>query len=460
MFLSPSLTQFQPQSLTSFVHVLIFYSFFVFQDAIGPGRALLVAIWLQLVGGVSPIAFATVMPFATAMPFAVIFARIIVGTGIVICYQAGNTWLAEWSPTEVRSRYMSLLHVTVSLGGIFCTTVAAVVPPQQWQVLLIINVIPTLLAIILLTRFVCNFESPRWLLVVAGQETECLRVLHKVREATSKLNASIPAMPNRLRVSIESEPDLIQYEQPLRSNEDSASMTEQTCMMHDVILNVETTIKVDDNVEVNVTKTMRQSNNGHQKFAKQLCHKSLCRLHIGGTIVAFCLNFGQKGVETWAGVYVENLGLSELSRSIYFMSLLGKVIGDLINIRSSACLGRLRMLKCAFWVAAVAQGTFAMSEHPIPLLISSFISGAASDILWCNVYIYLTEAFPTSVRSTAFGLAMGIGRSGGVLSSSIGNLFTSMYTAFMLYSISFIVGAMAVTLFTVETSHRALTDMV
>eukprot|EP00966_Prymnesium_polylepis_P244962 5666226-Prymnesium_polylepis.2 len=35
------------------------------------------------------------------------------------------------------------------------------------------------------------------------------------------------------------------------------------------------------------------------------------------------------------------------------------------------------------------------------------------------------EAFPTSIRSTAFGLAMGVGRSGGVASSALGGALGS-----------------------------------
>ena len=71
---------------------------------------------------------------------------------------------------------------------------------------------------------------------------------------------------------------------------------------------------------------------------------------------------------------------------------------------------------------------------------------------------YLTEIFPTSVRSTAFGLAMGLGRSGGVLSSGIGNAFESMKTPFQLYAASLVVGGVLVSLFSVETAHRPLAD--
>ena len=73
---------------------------------------------------------------------------------------------------------------------------------------------------------------------------------------------------------------------------------------------------------------------------------------------------------------------------------------------------------------------------------------------------YLTEAFPTSVRSTAFGLAMGLGRSGGVLGAALGGAISDIQTAFLLYAGSFAAGALLVSLFTLETSRKTLADAV
>ena len=74
--------------------------------------------------------------------------------------------------------------------------------------------------------------------------------------------------------------------------------------------------------------------------------------------------------------------------------------------------------------------------------------------------MHLTEAFPTSVRSTAFGIAMGIGRGGGVLGAALGGAASDIHTAFLLYAGSFCAGALLVSLFPPETSRRALADAV
>lgn len=75
-----------------------------------------------------------------------------------------------------------------------------------------------------------------------------------------------------------------------------------------------------------------------------------------------------------------------------------------------------------------------------------------------QLYIYLVERFPTTVRSTGFGVAMGIGRAGGVVSSAIGNVLPSMQLAFVAYAASFAVGAGLAFLPAVETSKRSLVD--
>ena len=153
------------------------------------------------------------------------------------------------------------------------------------------------------------------------------------------------------------------------------------------------------------------------------------------------------------------------------------------------------MLQASFWAASLLVVSFVHVASPPLLFLLSFLLGCATDVLWCNIYMrepphpptppnprlqhsgatkrrtkgrgrghaaprYLTEAFPTSVRSTAFGLAMGVGRSGGVLGSALGGAITDIQTAFLLYAASFGVGALLVTLFTFETSRRTLADAV
>ena len=69
------------------------------------------------------------------------------------------------------------------------------------------------------------------------------------------------------------------------------------------------------------------------------------------------------------------------------------------------------------------------------------------------MYMYLTEAFPSSVRSTAFGLAMGIGRGGRVLGAALGGADPVRSPTSRRHSCSIRRASLLVTLFRFETSQ-------
>ena len=75
-------------------------------------------------------------------------------------------------------------------------------------------------------------------------------------------------------------------------------------------------------------------------------------------------------------------------------------------------------------------------------------------------YAYLSERFPSTIRSTGFGLAMGIGRAGGPLSSAAFALVTSKRVAFMAFGTSYALGALVALSLRVETASSALVDVV
>lgn len=202
----------------------------------------------------------------------------------------------------------------------------------------------------------------------------------------------------------------------------------------------------------------------------QLRHRTLWQLHLSGCLVAFCLNFGAKGSEIWLNTYIDELHLNDstsptwlethFSRVVYFGLIAGKIVGDLFNLVAGQWLGRLRSLQLSFCCAGACVLLISQTRSLWLLLALATAQGAFQDLLWCNVYVYLAEAFPTSIRSTAFGLAMGVGRSGGVASTAIGGAVSSKQLAFLLYGVAFFVGAASVCFLGKETSGRPLRDAV
>ena len=127
--------------------------------------------------------------------------------------------------------------------------------------------------------------------------------------------------------------------------------------------------------------------------------------------------------------------------------------------------GRLRCLQMGYLGAAACTLGFAApgvgSRGALLLLLLGFLQGMFVDLCWCNLYIYLTERFPSTIRNTGFGLSMGCGRAGGVLSAALGGLMRdSRPAAFIAFGLSFAVGGCVACVPRVETSRRALVDSV
>jgi len=160
------------------------------------------------------------------------------------------------------------------------------------------------------------------------------------------------------------------------------------------------------------------------------------------------------------GVYVERLGLRHISRSIYFFSLGGKVLGDLVNVKLSERLGRIRTLQLCFISSSALLFCFLAASSAPSLLLLAAAQNFFVDIIWCNMYTYLAEAFPTSVRSSAFGISMGVGRSGAVVSTALGGVLPALEVAFALYGGAFFLGGLLCLCFKLETSGRSLADVV
>ena len=189
---------------------------------------------------------------------------------------------------------------------------------------------------------------------------------------------------------------------------------------------------------------------------------SMWRVHATGAALSFGLNFGSKGCEIWVGEFVAELGQPQLKRSIYFATTSGKIAGDVVNMALTRRLGRLRCLQLGYLGAAVCTLGFAAPGVGAPLLLLlGFSQGLYTDLCWCNLYIYLTERFPSTVRNTGFGISMGCGRGGGVLSSALGGVLQSnRQAAFVAFGLSFAVSGGVACLPRVETARRALVDSV
>jgi MFS family permease len=149
-------------------------------DAYGPGYTMASTLFVLGLAGPAPALLPASDPnpaaAGTGTALVLLFsARCATGLGMVICFQAGNTYVAESCPTRLRTHYMSLLHVGIAMGGFATSGLALCIASSSWRLLLVVNALPTLAAAPLVLHFARQNESPRWLLV-AGHHLRCRQV--------------------------------------------------------------------------------------------------------------------------------------------------------------------------------------------------------------------------------------------------------------------------------------------
>ena len=426
-------------------------------DAFGPGLTTASTVIGICIGDLAPSLFPlSIYTFSAS--------RIAVGFSMVICFQAGNTYVAECCPTSLRSIYMSLLHVGIAAGALCSSALALVVAATQWRQLLLLNAVVPLVAAPLVLRFALLNESPRWLLV-SGREERCKELLQRVSEKNVEDKKDVAQVVDLSLLSLrpvaivekKSDPDGCPDDGGadgkdsgacgVRASWDMASDHAECC-------------RESGCCDVGGGSSSCGSTDRTAIVGRlcQVLHPSLRWTYFVGTMVAFTLNFGNKGLEIWTASYFERLQLPIVARLAAITSTLGKIVGDLISMCASQWLGRLTMLQISFWACAALVVVFVQLGSTPMLLLVTFLLGLCSDVIWCNIYMLLAESFPTSIRSTAFGLVLGLGRTGGVFSSALGGAFQNIESAFLLYAASFALGGVLISFYGHETSNRPLAD--
>ncbi|KAL1503243.1 hypothetical protein AB1Y20_011299 [Prymnesium parvum] len=375
----------------------------VASDALGPGRTMGGALLLLALGGALPALDGGAAPADAVWPL-FCAARALVGAQMAVCFQAGNAYAAEACPTRLRTPYLALLHVAIAAGGLAAAALAAVTPAAAWRRLLLLTSAPALLAAAAVLPYVRAHESPRWLLV-AGHEARCRQLLGRISGERARWadggGGAVLVLEGRR-----------------------------------------------EGREAQLSARLRT-----------LCHPSLWRTHAVGVAIAFALNFGSKGAEAWSAGFIERLGQPTLARFGAMASMLGKIVGDGVSMLPAVKeLGRLKTLQLSFFACAALLVTFVHVRSPVVLVLTMFSIGLGTDIVWCNIYMLLAESYPTAIRSTAFGLVLGVGRSGGVISSALGGLLPDMASAFLLFAASFGCGGILINFLSEETAHLPLPD--
>ncbi|RHW32368.1 MFS transporter [Lysinibacillus yapensis] len=133
------------------------------------------------------------------------------------------------------------------------------------------------------------------------------------------------------------------------------------------------------------------------------------------------------GINTWLPKLMFSAGY-ELGSSLSFMIVLnvGAIIGTLILGSLADKYGAKRVLVPMFVMAAVSLALLGFKANMVVLYLLVAIAGACTTGAQNISYSFVTQYYPSLMRSTAVGFASGIGRIGAIIGPTFGGLLVQL----------------------------------
>lgn len=333
-----------------------------------------------------------------------------------------GSMLAEWLPVQWRGIFIVTLHAMWNVGRLGITILWALVPPtQHWITFFSLAlVLPVVLSSFLRLRG-WRYESPRWL-AVSGNMERCITNL-KLAAGTSESCEQLPCAWDDPQV--------------LGVQDDAGGA-----------------------VQV-----------GQRSIWQQLAELNQPKIRwlIGVlSVVHFGLFYAAIAFFYWAIEYFKMAGLDAAIVPSMVAAPLGKIVANLILIVGGPrkCLmdrcPRIPIMQVGFFGFGVSILLLCSNSNVIMITAIIFVGHIFQEIIWAAAGVYMTEAFPTSVRNTACGLVFTVGQVGGICgSSSAGELMELWIYLPMVVMSLFLFAAGAVCCFLEdERGEKPLSDTV
>lgn len=144
------------------------------------------------------------------------------------------------------------------------------------------------------------------------------------------------------------------------------------------------------------------------------------------------------GLNTWLPKLMMEAGYA-LNSSLGFLIALqsGAILGTLIIARLCDKYGSKKMLVPMYTSGAIALTLLGFGGNIFVIYLLVAIAGAATIGAQNIVQAYVSQYYPTHIRSTALGMASGIGRIGGILGPLLGGFLLSISLPIQLNFIAF-----------------------
>ena len=144
------------------------------------------------------------------------------------------------------------------------------------------------------------------------------------------------------------------------------------------------------------------------------------------------------GVSTWLPNLMFSAGYP-LGSSLSFMIVLnaGAIIGTLVLGGLADRFGVKKVLVPMFLMSAVSLTLLGFKNNMVILYLLVFITGACTMGAQNISYSFVSQYYPSLMRSTAIGFASGIGRIGGIIGPTFGGILVSLNLSAQMNFLSF-----------------------
>ena len=328
-----------------------------------------------------------------------------------------SSLLAEWLPLYWRAFFTVSCHAIWNVGRLALTLWWTVCPPsRQWTLFFLVSSVVPISVFLFLYYRGNRYESPRWLAIV-GDIEGCLATLRLAAQGVP--SHQLP----------------MHWDRP-----DSLHVQSETGHA----------------VSVQKRTIWEQMEDLRSPKVLRLI-ALLCVLNVA-------LFFGSNGFFIWAITYFRGIGIDP--RPSMIVAPIGKITSNLALIAGGPqrCLidrwRRLPLMKSGFFGFGVALVLLCFSSGVVMSSVMVFMSHLFEEIVWTVGGLYMTEAFPTSIRNSALGVIFMVGHVGSIVSASImGELMlVSVYLPMVVMACGLFLGFLVCLFIPPGVENRTLSD--
>jgi AAHS family benzoate transporter-like MFS transporter len=154
------------------------------------------------------------------------------------------------------------------------------------------------------------------------------------------------------------------------------------------------------------------------------------------------------GLTTWLPKLMVDAGYALNSGLTFTIALnVGGIVGTLVLGRLADAWGVKRVLVPMFVIAAVSLTLLGFGNNMAVLLLLVAVSGACTMGAQNISYSFVSQYYPSFMRSTAIGLASGVGRMGAIVGPTFGGILLTLKLPvemnFLFFAVPGVIAALA-----------------